>query len=560
MRNHISSLLRKIGAPGKQMRLRRNIQISCRGKLISVDKLFDYTNGNFLVNENFQFEQRYVKFDLDALCDVAAAAGGEASPIKAIEKMEGGFSKALLMKKENGMEIIAKIPCRNSGPAVYTTESEVAVLKYVIQHTNVPVPEVYAWSSDPTNPVGVEYIIMGRAPGVPVFKIWGEMSQPRKLELIKQLTKFEHELASIQLPAYGSLYLRAFSRDIPGYKLLGSDADPSASYCVGRSGDRSFITHGCQEWDGSKLDPGPWTTLSAYGIAIAKREMFRISGGSSPHPETFYQGSFLEQTNLLESAIRLLRLLDSHPILAQSATPVIWHTDLHMGNIYVSPDEPSQILSLIDWQSVSILPLFLQARWPIFLEPPQNYARGFQKPELPDDFDRLDREEQQLARYEQQQAVAAKAYEVSNYLENRSAYTAMNLPRVFRELFKRCGEISEVGVIPLRACLIEIFTNWFELGFTGDCPYSFSQEEIDDHNSQFREYEDWHKVHELARKCLDTDEDGWIPPDMDITEKRQQNQELLNMFINQMAAEKSPEEARRMWPFVENCHFTKKSH
>lgn len=165
-----------------------------------------------------------------------------------------------------------------------------------------------------------------------------------------------------------------------------------------------------------------------------------------------------------------------------------------------------------------------------------------------------------LARYEQQQVVAAKAYEVSNYLENRSAYTAMSLPRVFRELFKRCSGISEVGVIPLRACLIEIFTNWYELGFPGHCPYSFSQEEIDEHDSQFREYEDWHKVHELARKCLDTDEDGWIPADMDITEKRQQSQEQLNMFINQMAAEKSLEEARRMWPLVENCHFTKKSH
>ncbi|EDN10388.1 predicted protein [Histoplasma mississippiense (nom. inval.)] len=301
-----------------------SMQAALDGKLITVDKLFDYTNGNFLVNKNFQFERRYVKFDLDALCDVAAAAGVEASPIKAVEKMEGGFNKALLMKKENGMEIIAKIPCRNSGPAVYTTESE--------------------------------------------------------------------------LPAYCSLYLRAFSRDIPGYKLLGSDAGPSTSNFVGRSGDRSFIMDGCQEWDGSKLDPGPCdinaSTISANTMAYFPRATTRLC-----------------------SRIR------------------------------------------------------------------------FQKPELPDDFEWLD---------------------------------------------------------------------W--RGFPGHCPYSFSQEEIDEHDSQFREYEDWHKVHELARKCLDTDEDGWIPADMDITEKRQQSQEQLNMFINQMAAEKSLEEARRMWPLVENCHFTKKSH
>jgi hypothetical protein len=44
--------------------------------------------------------------------------------------MEGGFSKALLMRKENGMEVIAKIPFRISGPAVLTTECEVGVLEF----------------------------------------------------------------------------------------------------------------------------------------------------------------------------------------------------------------------------------------------------------------------------------------------------------------------------------------------------------------------------------------------------------------------------------------------
>lgn len=83
-----------------------------------------------MVNEKSQFDRRYVKFNLNALCDLAATAGGQPSPVKSVEKMEGGFSKALLMGKENGMEIVAKIACRNAGPAVYTTESEVAMLKY----------------------------------------------------------------------------------------------------------------------------------------------------------------------------------------------------------------------------------------------------------------------------------------------------------------------------------------------------------------------------------------------------------------------------------------------
>lgn len=71
-----------------------------------------------------------MKFDLDALCKVAAVTDGELSPITSIEKMEGGLSKVLLMKKQNGREVIAKIPCYIAGPPRLTTASEVGVLEY----------------------------------------------------------------------------------------------------------------------------------------------------------------------------------------------------------------------------------------------------------------------------------------------------------------------------------------------------------------------------------------------------------------------------------------------
>lgn len=67
---------------------------------------------------------------MDALCQTAAAAGGDTSQIIAIEKMEGGFSKAFLMRKANGTEVIAKVPCRIAGPPSLTTAGEVGVLEY----------------------------------------------------------------------------------------------------------------------------------------------------------------------------------------------------------------------------------------------------------------------------------------------------------------------------------------------------------------------------------------------------------------------------------------------
>ncbi|BCS09290.1 phosphotransferase enzyme family protein [Aspergillus luchuensis IFO 4308] len=460
--------------------------------------------------------------------------------------MEGGFSKALLMEKENGCEVVAKIPfpCRIAGPVGLTTASEVGVLKYLRRNTTIPVPRVLSWSSDRGGSVGAEYIVMEKASGVPLFLVWGDMTEFEKLQLIQNLTKLEAQLSAVRFPAYGGLYLRDHLQSSnPQCLLLDDDVDRSQSFCIGPSPDRQFDVHS----DHSK-DQGPWTTLSELGIFIAKRELSRIS--TIPNKSAlFYQGTLEEQAQLLNLTISLMPMLDSHPLLGQSAQPTLWHTDLHMGNIYVAPDHRTQIVSVIDFQSISVMPLFLQSRWPEFLKPPDNYTQGFTSPELPDGYDNMDDESKLLARREWSQAKLAKAYEVSTYLEDRPAHTARNVPRVFRELFTRCGEVSEVGVIPLRARLIEIFQNWSSLGFIGSCPYSFSEEDIQTHEQQFADYQAWHEVQHLAQECLDTDAEGWISPELDIEEKRRQNRELLAMFIERMAGEKSPEEARQMWPF-----------
>jgi hypothetical protein len=208
-------------------------------------------------------------------------------------------------------------------------------------------------------------------------------------------------------------------------------------------------------------------------------------------------------------------------------------------------------LSFIDWQSIQVAPTFLQARWPEVVTPPKDYKTGFTQPELPDDYDQLDPKEQEVARYQWGLANRAKAYEVSNFLNDQVHHDAMNVPQVFRELFLRCSEIWEVGCALLRACLIELFTSWEDLNLSGTCPFSFSKDELSTHEDQFREYQEWHKVRDFAKEYLSTDDEGWISPELDFAEMRMRNRNLLNLFIEQMAGNKPPEEARKMWPFLE---------
>ncbi|KAJ6118731.1 hypothetical protein N7471_013351 [Penicillium samsonianum] len=526
------STTHRYGRPGS------SLSITCRGKKRG-EELFAYTNGHFLTNEEHQLSRRYVRFDVDELCNTTAAVGGNSSQVTAIDKMEGGFSKVFLMKKENGSEVIAKIPCHIAGPPTLTTAGEVGALEYIRKHTSIPVPR----SSNNSNAVGAEYIIMEKAASVPLYQVWGAMAEFDQLQLIRNLTQIEAQLSAIHFPAYGGLYLRT---DIEQPNKPLND-DPS--FCIGPSCDRGYNPDPSLDFD-----KGPWYSISTLGVSLAKRELLRISKNGQQdqalqqNQAVFYKGDIKEQTEILQATESVMELLDSNEILnGEASQPTLWHTDLHMGNIFVAPNE----LSLIDLQSISVLPAFLQAQWPVFLKPPQNYdyEMGIFEVKLRDDFDTLDEDSKMLAMREWSQVKLAKAYEISTLLEDKPAHKAMNVPRVFRELFLRCGEVSEIGVLPLRACLIELFQNWSDLGFSGECPLSFTQEQIDKHEHQFSEYQAWYKIQALAQECLDTDAEGWVAPGLDVNEKRTQNEELLTMYIESVGGEKSADEARATWPF-----------
>ncbi|KAL2060796.1 hypothetical protein VTL71DRAFT_8848 [Oculimacula yallundae] len=530
----------------------RGLSIECRGKPIVQEDLFRYTNGRFLAAEDTQCRRRYLKFNVQKLCDVAAALG-DPSPVIQIDKMEGGFSKALLLRRADGQECIAKLPCPNAGPSHLTTASEVAVLQLVRSQTTVPVPRVLAWNSDPSNPVEAEYIVMEKAPGIQLFQKWDDLDGVSRLSLIKQLTELEHQLASIPFPASGHLY---FMESILKNKHtpLDSSVDPTFQYGVGPSCDRSWDMDRSQFSTelSRNLDLGPWKSVAAYGRALADREIFRIRTQLSTRPDRLHYANIEDDIALLQKAADLMDRLESYPSLKQNSRPTLWHIDLHMGNIFVSETEPSMIVSLIDWQSISVSPLSLQARWPIFLEPPDDYIKGFVHPQLPSDYETMDEDDKELATYKFKQASRTKAYETRMYLENRDAYNAMNVPRVFRELFIRCGEVFEEGAEPLRACLIEISQSWEQLKLPGTCPFSFSPNEINAHNVSFKEYEEFQRVRKFALGYLGTDSEGWIAPSMDFDEKQAQNKALFEYYLENLADGKSRKELLRIWPFSES--------
>ena len=81
----------------------------------------------------------------------------------------------------------------------------------VQSNTSIPIPEILDWSDDASNSVGSEYIIMEHAAGVQLQQKWPYMPGDQKVRCIDAIYKKLKEMADIDFPAYGSLYLSTTS-------------------------------------------------------------------------------------------------------------------------------------------------------------------------------------------------------------------------------------------------------------------------------------------------------------------------------------------------------------
>ncbi|GFN14055.1 uncharacterized protein AtWU_03855 [Aspergillus tubingensis] len=466
-----------------------------------------------------------------------------------IAKLEGNFSKAFLLTMEDGNEVIAKIPCPNAGPPVLTTECEVATLKFLRSHISTPVPEVYQWSSDPTNPVGAEYILMEKTRGVPLAEKWSTLNTLQRYQLIDKILEMEKALQRLQLPAYGGLFLQESLPSSYPRCHLPPGLDPNKQFCMGPSVDLSSTA----SVGAIRKDSGPWTSLLEFALSAPRRELARIvAKGDDVYTDLNRFGnnqSIEEYSDLLQKMQLILPALSQHPRVQESAASAVWHTDLHLGNIFVCPDDPTTIEGIIDWQSAEAAPLIIQARFPEFLRPPKGYRSGTNVPKLPDNFDELGPDEKESAKAEHTLAIQSKYYEISCRAHNKPVFNAIALDQCLWEPFTRCQLPSNGSLVPLRNSLIRIAENWELLGLSGSSPFQFNEEELKRHDEQVQFYEDSLSLWDLIKEQLGTDNSGWIHSE-DWESVNEMNKYLYNMFIDTMSEEISAEEAAKRWPFL----------
>ncbi|RDW93617.1 uncharacterized protein DSM5745_00939 [Aspergillus mulundensis] len=527
----------------------------------------------WLWNEPSQLARRYVRFNLDALVQIAEEAAGQNAVCVNVTKLqEGNFNKVFLASMQDGREVVLKIPNPNAGMAHYTTASEVATMQYVREKLNIPVPKVLGYCSRASgSSLGAEYIVMERAPGVELARVWDQFKGREKVAIVKQVAAITCKLARARFQANGALYKR---EDVAAAESIAIDEH----FAIGPTVGRSWFDDRRGEVD---VHRGPWDSAESLMKALAHREVACLHKFDK-FPQDTQQGIFNgprgyhptkeAKLSVLDDFLKVLpyiipRVWKHTEIETETkiSSGILWHNDLHAENIFVDETNPSKITSIIDWQAVPISPLFLTAHHPSLIEYDGPQLEGFTKPVLPSNLDTLNPEAKKAAK----QLFLAQSLWLTYEIEVQR--NAPQLLRVFRyretlpgQILGLIGSIFDDGEPYVQSVLAEIAQgrtwkqtiadNAEEAGqqpSVADCPLQYSERELADQQKQLQK---WSR--DIERKAQVLDEigayTGWngAVPLSDYEEVGGRLEAAKVRFLEREARDENEKKAwEAVWPF-----------
>ncbi|KAJ7476842.1 hypothetical protein B0H11DRAFT_2426207 [Mycena galericulata] len=218
--------------------------------------------------------------------------------------------------------------------------SEIATLRFVARKTSIPVPELYHWDCDPSNPIGTRYMLMQRISAPPLIHVWRDVNAAGREKIVAQIARYEAELLDNPLPSIGIL--------VDEHGTVGRLGPTCSAPFVLRSTHRGpfacskdfllalvdanldLVANRTAQWTAWRSN---WSTING-GVQALTPE----------YAEQWYQ--------LLRDAIwKLLNELRFPPPIFRLA-----HTDFNEGNLLVSSAEDPTIVAVLDWEGAQVLP------------------------------------------------------------------------------------------------------------------------------------------------------------------------------------------------------------
>ncbi|KAJ3747084.1 kinase-like domain-containing protein [Lentinula detonsa] len=276
---------------------------------------------------------------------------------------------------------------------LFKTEGEVAAMNFIRSHTSLPVPTVFAYCSESSNPVGAEWLIMEHMSGVELREAWDQLQYPQKQTLARNLIDVYDQLFRLKADGCGGIYHSSRQMDnlssarmsprwqplsLESLRLLRSHCNHSINngYELGPLQDVSLV-------DYRLVVPSPSQTMPTF----TSEEYFKLVAfnGNPPTRSDFDLPSREKCVELFHS---IHRLYPSSTLFGPSEPFNFYfsHGDLHEGNILIDP-QSGAITGIIDWEAAGFRPLWSEVTgvgW--FKEDKQRFIIGSDGPgEFEDD-------------------------------------------------------------------------------------------------------------------------------------------------------------------------------
>ncbi|KAG1763962.1 hypothetical protein EDD22DRAFT_473558 [Suillus occidentalis] len=297
-----------------------------------------------------------------------------------LEKLaEGGYHKVL-----DGSPLDAVVRVASPAFPKDKLESEVATCKMIAAFTNIPVPRIYAWNSDASNPVGAEYMILDKVKGTPASHNWEDLSEEVKKTVVSQVARYFLEIFSLRFESAGSLYLSPLSPQF----LVG----PIISTPFYRAVDGVVRVPDAPISKNVNPNRGPFSTITEYLSSNLREELEFCSNHRSVvlselrecDPAQLAESRLELGERVLRKAIELCSVYPGDMLIpANIITPQkpfsLKLDDFRLSNVMIDTDS-GRVTGFIDFEAATIAPLWECAVIPRWLQdaddPESSYEGG----------------------------------------------------------------------------------------------------------------------------------------------------------------------------------------
>ena len=419
----------------------------------------------------------------------------------------------------------------------------------------IPIPRVYRWSADVTNPVGAEYIIEEKAMGQPLGRLWNKLSMPAQLGIVNQIVEMEKKLSSVSFQKHGCIY---YESDLKSRSLTYDRLDSAGSTSMSTHGQNSQLcgfvigpSTNPKFWDGGRatmrLNRGPCTRpiyihflsrcllisgngVADYASAVGKNELEWAASHAKPrmnfHRSLEYPETPDEYISLLARYMELVHLASR---LVCEQPNRISHPDLHLDNIFLDP-ETNRVASVIDWQLTSVSPTSLQRPYPPMLEISAKAETS----------ERAHETTLQNSYYD--------ALKKADPLRWKTLSDPV-LPVLTDPISLVPGCWDREDLFSLRNALITVIARWNEVNHDGaPCPVNFTKEELLQHQSELDLVEGISAImHQLQDEGL-LSLGGMVRQEY-YERAKEFNTHFKNEFVELAANEHERELHAKLWPY-----------